>query len=126
MSKSDYLETQLLNWLRGTTFPAAPATIYVSLHTGDPGETGANEHGATASYSRKAIVLGAGNPASNASAVDFNTATADYSAPITHGGIWDAASGGNFLGGGALPASRTIRSGDIPRVPAGAATWTED
>lgn len=126
LSKGDYLETKILDWLRGTNMPAAPAAIYWSLHTADPGETGASEHGATANYTRKAGALGAGNPAANAAAIEYNQATVDYSAPITHCGCWDAASGGNFLGGAALTAARTIRAGDIPRWAAGALTWTED
>lgn len=126
LSKGNYLEDQLMNWLRGTTFPAAPANVYASLHTADPGETGASEHGATAGYTRKIIGFGAGNPASNAAIVEYAQASTNYSAAITHFGVWDALSGGNFLGGSILTNSRTISTGDIPRWAAGALTWTED
>jgi hypothetical protein len=125
VAKSTYLNNQLLGWLRGSIFAAAPANVYVSLHTGNPGLTGASEHGATAAYARQVIGFGAGNPASNAAEVRFPQATSDYSAAITHFGVWDAVSGGNFLGGAALTTSRTIRSGDIPDWAAGALTWTE-
>lgn len=128
LSKSDYLETKLLDWLRGTNMPAAPANIYWSLHTGNPGETGANEHGATAAYARTAGALGAGNPAANVAAIEYPQASANYSAQITHFGCWDAAGAGagNFLGGGTLTTPRTISTGDIPRFAAGALTWAED
>lgn len=126
LSKSDYLETQILNWLKGTTFPAAPANVYVSLHTADPGETGASEHGATAGYVRKIIGFTGTGPLSNAAIVAFAQASANYSAQITHFGVWDALSGGNFLGGNALTTARTISTGDIPQFAAGALTWTED
>lgn len=126
LSKSDYLETKIMDWLRGTNMPAAPASIYWSLHTANPGDTGASEHGATAGYTRVAGALGAGNPASNAAAIEYPQATANYSAQITHFGCWDAASGGNFLGGAALTTARTISTGDIPRWAAGALVWQED
>lgn len=126
LTKSDYLETKLLDWLRGTNMPTAPVALYWSLHTANPGDTGASEHGATAAYVRTAGALGAGNPASNAAAIEFPQASANYSAQITHFGCWDAASGGNFLGGSALTTARTISNGDIPRFAAGALTWTED
>lgn len=124
---SDYLENAVLNWLRGTAMPTAPATIYVSLHTADPGDTGASEHGATAAYARKAITLSAPpSPVSNTVAVDFNEATANYSAAITYAGLWDALTTGNFLGGGALGASRTITTGITPRFPIGTLTFALD
>jgi hypothetical protein len=124
---SDYLENAVINWLRGTAMPAAPGTLYVSLHTADPGETGASEHGATAAYARTAATLSAPpSPVSNTANVEFPTATANYSAAITHVGLWDAASGGNFLGGGALSASRTINNGDTPRFATGTLTFSLD
>lgn len=126
MSKGDYLETALLNWVRGTAMPAPPAAVHVSLHTADPGETGANEHGATAGYARRPVTFtDPPSPISNSAVVEFPQATADYSAPITHFGVWDAATAGNFFGGGALTSSRTIRNGDIPRFAVGALTWDE-
>jgi hypothetical protein len=33
---SQYLENAQLNWLRGTTFPAAPVTLYFALFTTPP------------------------------------------------------------------------------------------
>jgi hypothetical protein len=126
MSKSDYIEAKIIGWLRGTAFGTAPTDIYVSLHTGDPGETGANEHGATAGYERVVGDLDSGtNPASNSAEVAFPEATANYSAPITHFGWWDAKSSGNFLGGGVLAEQRTIVDGAVPRFAAGSLTWTE-
>lgn len=124
---SDYLENAIINWLRGTAMPAAPGTIYVSLHTGDPGEAGASEHGATAAYARVPIVLTAPpSPVSNTAAVEFPAASANYSAPITHAGLWSALTGGNFLGGGALGTARTITTGITPRFVAGVLTFTLD
>jgi hypothetical protein len=124
---SDYLENAVLNWLRGTNMPTAPTTVYLSLHTGDPGETGAAEHGSTGGYVRRAVTLTAPpSPITNSAAVEFPQATVNYTAAITHGGLWDALTIGNFLGGGALSASRTITSGIIPRFAAGAFSFGLD
>lgn len=125
-SKSDYLEAEIYDWLKAGAFPSAPANVYVSLHTADPGDTGASEHGATAGYTRKIIGFSGSGPISNAANVEFAQATVNYSAAITHFGVWDALSSGNFLGGSALTTSRTISTGDIPRFATGALTWTED
>lgn len=128
MSKSNYLEDALLNWIRGTAFPAAPGAVYVSLHTADPGETGTSEHGATAAYTRVAAAFGAPSNGviANSAIVDFPQATVNYSAPITHFGLWTGQSGGNFLGGSSLGAPRTITAGATPRFGPGTLTWTED
>jgi hypothetical protein len=126
--KSNYLENALCNWIRGTAMPSAPATVYLSLHTADPGETGASEHGATASYARTAVTFGAPSNGvmTNSAQVQFPTASANYSAAITHFGVHDAASAGNFLGGGALGSSATITTGVTPQWNVGALTWNED
>lgn len=127
MSLSNYLEGIVLDWLRDTDAPSSPSQLYVSLHTGDPGETGANEHGGTAAYVRVAIDLAAGaSPVANDADVEFAEATADYSAAVTHAGLWDASSAGNFLVGGALGAPRTITTGVTPRFPAGDLTFALD
>lgn len=124
---SDYLENAVLNWLRGTAMPTAPTTVYLSLHTGDPGETGANEHGATAGYVRRACALTAPpSPVTNSAVIEYPQATVNYSAAITFAGLWDALSAGNFLAGGALGASRTITTGIIPRFQAGTVSLTLD
>jgi hypothetical protein len=131
MPKSTYFRQAVLDWLMSTAFPTDPATPYVSLHTADPGLTGASEHGATAAYARVAatpttVMTRSVNVWSNTAAtIEFPQATANYSAQITHFGIWDAATSGNFLGGAALTTARTITTGDIPRFATSALTWTE-
>lgn len=39
-SFSDYLEDALLKWMAGTTFPAAPTTLYFGLFTTNPADAG--------------------------------------------------------------------------------------
>lgn len=121
---STYLGNELLDHVFkvGAAF-GQPTNIAISLHTGDPGLTGANEHGATAAYARVVMNVwdvAASRATQNTNAITFAQATANYSAQITHFGLWDAASAGNFLGGAALTTARTILSGDTPQFAAGA------
>lgn len=137
MSVSTYERDKRLSVFRGTAYGAVPTNYYVSLHTADPGLTGASEHGATAAYARVAVspatgswtapaTNGANREITNVGAVTFPVATADYSAAITHYGIWDAASAGNFIRGDVLGASKTIQNGDTPSFAAGALALREN
>lgn len=88
-------------------------SLYVSLHTADPGEAGAQKttEAAYTGYARAAVVRSAvgwtvaGNSVSNAAAVAFGPCTAGTST-ITHFGVGTASSGaGSLLFKGALGAS---------------------
>src|SRR5260221_9159066 len=59
--KSTYLEDKLLNWMKGTAFGAAPATVYVALFTTAPADdnTGGVEVSG-GSYARAAITTSTG------------------------------------------------------------------
>ena len=97
--------------------PAATAgSLFVSLHTADPGETGtqSTSEATYTGYARQAVARTAGgwtvsgNNASNTAAVTFGPCTAGTST-ITHFGIGTASSGaGNLLFKGALTASLTV------------------
>lgn len=118
MSFSDYLENELLDHVWGAASYTAPATLYISLHTGDPGETGANETSGT-SYARKDVTNNATNWPAASGGAKANGTTITFATPgsggwgtVTYFGIWDAVSSGNFIGGGALSVSKTINEGD--------------
>lgn len=83
------------------------ATIYVSLHTADPGASGANEV-AGGSYSR---VTGAFSAASNGQSSNTQQLVwTDLPAcTITHCGVWR---GSTFLFGASLTQSRALSAGD--------------
>jgi len=71
---------------------------FVSLHTGDPGENGANEiSGGSPAYARKASTW---NPASGGSMDNSNVPVFDVPAATTvsYVGFWSAVSGGIFYG----------------------------
>lgn len=80
---------------------------FISLHTGDPGTTGANEAtGGSPAYARKSTTwsAGASDGSVSGSQVTFDVPTGTY----THMGIWSAVSGGTFVGGFALSSSAAL------------------
>lgn len=78
----------------------------VSLHTGDPGTTGANEAtGGSPAYARQSVTMGAPvNGVSTSDQVTFNVPADTY----THFGVWD--SSGAFKGGNPLDTAQVMSS----------------
>ena len=124
---SNYLEDQIIGWaFSGATFATLPTagTVWVSLHTGDPGDTGANEIvvGAT-NYLRISVAAAGWTKTTAGTASATNTAdivfpasgTVTWAGTVTHVGIWNSLPAGsnNFLFGGALTTSRIVASGDV-------------
>jgi hypothetical protein len=116
MSISNYLENAILDKVFRAT-NVTVTTAYVSLHTADPGETGASE-ATGGSYARQSVAFdaAASGATANTAAINFTLMPA---ATLTHIGVWDASTAGNFLWGGAASASRTTASGDTYQIPAG-------
>lgn len=79
----------------------------VSLHTGDPGTSGASEVSG-GSYARQtpSYAASSGGTADLASSVTFNV---PGGVTVSHYGLWDG--GGAFLGGEALTTPREFASG---------------
>lgn len=131
MPISTYAGNNLLNsLLRGDAFPL-PSKVYVSLHTGNPGRTGANEVSVSAwpGYIRKDASDGGSVGDGFSAAVDRTSANAvQLIWPVNNGtgnvtvswfGLFDAATGGNFLGGGQLTSPRTVLPDDVFVADAG-------
>lgn len=113
---------------------ATAGSLYVALHTGDPGEAGTatTSEAAYGSYARVAVARsGAGwtvaaNVSSNAALIQFPECTSG-SETISYVSITTASSGATkILYSGALTASRAISSGIQPQFAASALTVTED
>lgn len=148
MSKSDTFENDLMlllfnntaianigdaSGLRATT---TAGTLWVSLHTADPGEAGTAITSETAytGYARQAVnrASGAGgftvtgNSVSPASNVDFPECTASPGGAITHFGIVNTSSGaGKLLYKGTMTPNITMAVGVAPRFKT-TSTITED
>lgn len=106
---SDYLRNALVNHVRGGAAFAQPAALYASLHSSDPGGNGAGEISG-GSYSRKAVTFGAasGGVASSTGTITFQDMPA---VTVAFVGLWDAASGGNFLASGSQN-PKSVPAGD--------------
>lgn len=143
MSKGNTFENDLLLLIFNATAianiadnaSASPLTnLYVSLHTGDPGEAGSqttNECAYT-SYARVAVARSGsgwtvtGNAVVNAALVQFPQCTGS-SETATHFAVGTAASStGKILFKGALSASLAISSGIQPQFGAGTLSGSED
>ena len=117
--------------LRGSS---TAGSLFVSLHTGDPGEAGnqtTNECAYT-SYARVAVARTtggwtvSGNAVTNAALIQFPQCTGG-SETATHFAIGTASSGtGKILYKGALSASLAISSGIQPQFGAGELDGSED
>lgn len=146
MSKGNTFENELLLHLfnnsdvaligdaTGLRGSSTAGSLYVSLHTADPGEAGTqttNECAYT-SYARVAVARTSGgwtvsgNSVVNTALVQFPQCTGG-SETATHFGIGTASSGtGKILYKGALSASLAISSGIQPQFGATTLSGTED
>ena len=120
MSVANFLETTLLDLVFNGTSYSGQSTVYVKLHTGDPGEdcTG-NAAGET---DRAAVTFGAasgGTVTSDSAATWTNVSTTET---YSHISLWSASSGGNALWYGALTASKAVNAGDTFEIASGSLT----
>ena len=101
---------KLLNTIgrTGTTFTAG--SLYVKLHTADPGATAATA--ASAVTTRYAVTFSASSAGSMALTSMGGTWAMTATETISHISLWDAATAGNFLWSVALTASKSVINGD--------------
>lgn len=144
-SLSDYMENKLVDVLfRGTAFSeTVPATYYVALYTAACTDAAAGTEVAGGSYARAAVSraaaswvgthgsatgvsTGTSGTISNALAITFPAATADWGL-VTHWGIIDTASGaGNLILCTTMTTSRSITNGSTASFGVGALTFQID
>ena len=123
---STYLANKLLDHIFGNASYSMP-TIYIALSTSAPGDTGSTiTEPVGNNYSRiatSAATWNDGNARSltNNSAITFLESSGSWGT-ITHYALFDASSGGNFLGWGSLDTARTIGSGTVFSFPANSIT----
>ena len=86
---------------------------WVSVHTGAPGTTGANEV-VGGPYARKQSTFG--SPAGGTVTGSQVAVDVPAGGPYTHWGLWTAVSGGTFYDGGELNPDETFAGVGILRV----------
>ena len=139
MSKSNATENDLMKFLFNlVAMPAYGSTLYLSLHTSDPGEGGdqtSNEVTVAAyqGYARVAVSRDAAgwdvvdNEASNKTLVQFPECTGGTGATVTHIAIGTQASGaGQILYSGALNAPLNVSNLVQPQFAIGGLVIEED
>jgi hypothetical protein len=135
VSKSDYLEAQLLNAVLGGGTWTKPGTVYVALFTTAPTDAGGGTEVSGGSYARVAVTNNATNfpnatgtsptTKANGTTITFPQASANWGT-ITSFGILDASSAGNLLIHAALNPSKAVNQNDTAEFPPGELKWTED
>lgn len=132
--KSNYLEDKILNWVKGSAFPSAPASVYVGLFNGDPLDTGAGGTEVTTSIrvaGRVAVAFGSITTAAGANSM-VNSADADFGSAaggttMTHFALFDAVSAGNMLYSASLTGgSQSVSGGTAVKFATGQLTVSED
>jgi hypothetical protein len=117
---SDYLENKVVGHVFGGSAYTAPATLYVALYTSAPSDTGGGTEVSGGAYARQTAAFTVTNDtASNTSAIEYPTATANYGTVVAVG-VFDALTSGNLLAYGNLTTSKTVSTGDVFRFNAGA------
>lgn len=130
---SNALENELIDHLFRARSFTAPSAIYVALHTGDPGETGANNEVSTSdtNYARKQYdpgyanwegtggettdvdSAGTGGATQNINQITFNTPSGGTNwGSISHFSLWSAATSGTCYFYGQLTTPKTVNQGD--------------
>jgi hypothetical protein len=146
MSKSNSFETELLLLLfnnadianigdaAGLQNSAVAGSLYVCLHTADPGEAGnaTTSEAAYTGYARVAVARSgagwtiSGNNVTNAADIVFGTSSTGPEIE-THWSICKESSGASvILYKGALSSSLTVNNNIAPRIIAGALNVNED
>lgn len=126
MPMSTYLAKALLEaTLRGVSF-TPPTSIYMSLHTANPGDDGSNEVTVVAfpAYTRQdmdkggavsagfdAIAVGQ-RATQNSLEILFAVHDGAADVNVTHAALWDAATSGNLLMTVALTSARNLSPSD--------------
>jgi len=132
-SLSDFAELEILDHLFGPGAYTAPATLYISLFTTAPSDSGGGTEVTGGSYARVAVTNNPTNfPAasagskSNGTVITFPTPSANWGTAVAIG-IHDAASAGNLIAWATLATNRVINNGDgAPKFAAGALVVTLD
>lgn len=117
MSVSDTYENDILNHILRNTTLTFDSTIFIGLHTADPGEAGTTAELTDSGYARKAISFNAATTsgATNNGQIDFNSIV-DGTVTVTHFSLWTLVSGGTFIFSAAFSSSKQFIIGATPKI----------
>ena len=95
MSISNYAELKILDHLTGRAAWTAPTTVYIKLHTGDPGEDATSN--AATETTRQSAAWSAASSGSIATSATIEWTNVSTTETYSHWSAWDASTGGNAL-----------------------------
>jgi hypothetical protein len=114
MSISNYAENKILDHVTGEAAWTMPTTVYVKLHTGDPGEAATSN--AATETTRKSASWSAASSGSIATDATLEWTNVAATETITHWSLWDNSTAGNALWTGALSSSAAVTAGDTFQI----------
>lgn len=123
MSSTTYARDKMIDDLTGVA-PYSPPTLWLSLHTADPGAAGSHAFEVTGGgYARKSLagLMGAADSngiSVNTSVITIGPATSGWGT-VSFIGIEDAISSGNMLVSGSPVTPRTVNTGQPFQIPPG-------
>lgn len=129
--KTNLQEDRALNWLKGSSFAAAPANVYLGCFTVDPTDAGGGTEVSGNAYARQVLAFGAistvngPNTMTTTGDILFPVATPGAWGTITSVGLFDALTVGNLIMWATI-ASVTISAGDQLKFATGNVTVSED
>lgn len=96
----------------GVTF-TAPATLFVQIHTGDPGSAGtANVSSVTTRVALTFAAASSGSIAANGTLPSWASWAGASPETVSHISVWSASTSGTFYFSAALTASKAVTTGD--------------
>jgi hypothetical protein len=116
MSISNYAELKILEHTTGKTAWTMPTTVYLKLHTADPGEAATTA--AAGETTRKSVSWASAASGSIASSATVEWTNVASTETYTHWSLWDASTAGNALWTGALSSSAAVTAGDTFQITA--------
>lgn len=133
MSATNYAELKVLDWLLGAESVSLPATWYIGLSVGDPGESGSTSGEPSGSGYGRVAVTNSSTAWQQASVAKSNLATVVLPNPSgswgspSHFFLADASTGGNVWITGALATTVSIGAANSPvQFNPGALLFTMD
>lgn len=127
---SDFTESAIVKHLVAEATWSAISTVYVMVHSGDPGEAGtANTLANMGGRKLASFAAESGGAASTDADIEWTNGSGG-SVTVSHVSLWDAAgtgdppTGGNCLMKGDLTASKLVPDTEIFRIPSGSLTVT--
>ena len=116
MSISNYAELKILDHITGKAAWTMPTTVYVKLHTADPGEAATSS--AAGETTRKSVSWSSAASGSIVSSATVEWTSVASTEVYTHWSLWDDSTAGNALWIGALSASASVTAGDTFQITA--------